>query len=352
MLWMTCIAACTAVVITPQAMGEPVDRMRPSPPVAGENAGERAVLEALGHGYRSYPTAHFLIVANCDPEQVGRLSRIAEATYDAVRLFSVELRVAAVPPSRRMMVILFDDWAGYASHARQAGLRVDRGTPGIFDEHSNRCLVFNDTGMSAPTARPEAGARSTSSGAIRPPRGDPAGSPQPGRRECQATRLVVRHEIAHQALFNLGIQKPHDRSRRWLKEGLAMQFEVGVGLNAFRLADFHEFSKTCDVAYLRHLIADPRLIGPGAGELPRAYAIAWALVRYLIAEKTEAFSRYLQDKPASNDGGGTAEQRRLRAFEAAFGSIDEVFVSELIGHVDRLEPSTPASPTSSADCED
>src|SRR5262249_54608381 len=106
------------------------------------------------------------------------------------------------------------------------------------------------------------------------------------------TATVVRHEIAHQVLTNLGIQGQDD-SRRWLCGGLAMQFKTTDPPNRYRLADFFAESAGEKSFGIASLISDPKLIGPGARNAQQAYAAAWALAFYLIEEDPYGFKAYM-----------------------------------------------------------
>jgi len=209
--------------------------------------------------------------------------------------------------------------------------------PGFFDEAFDRSVIFNFENAEfvvrkrreLATIRAEASAAPTNkAGQGDPQRQREARLRLAGAIERQIEQYldlldttVIRHEISHQALLSLGIQKAAHRDRRWLKEGLAMQFETATPPNRHRLADFAAIDRENTPLSAAALIQDPTLLGPGGADAPQAYAAAYALVLYLIDKHPTQLAAYLQ----SNQKGSTTPQVERGAFEAAFGKLTPEF---------------------------
>ncbi|MFQ5624802.1 MAG: DUF1570 domain-containing protein, partial [Paracoccaceae bacterium] len=158
------------------------------------------------------------------------------------------------------------------------------------------------------------------------------------------TKTVVRHEIAHQVLFNYGLQPRGASNPRWLREGLAMQFEAPAGVNRHRMEDFLALDRAGLRLNLRDLIADPEYLGPGAADLPGRYAAAWALVHRLVHERPRALAAYLEisSRPAAT---GEPVVPEAAKFQATFGKLDTAFERKLVTYVEALsrQPTSTAS---------
>jgi len=281
----------------------------------------------LGSGFRVLHTAHFSFVSDVPAGRVAALRSLVESTLRKALALTDRLEITTTAPDYKMLVVYFNDWPAYEAFARSAGLHVEERIPGMFDENANRCVAFhyaNAARMQALRARIDAMPADDAAERARQ-------SVAEHERLINAT--VFRHEIAHLVLFNLGVQRIEDRDRRWLKEGLAMQFEPAEGpdvVNPWRLADLALWEAMSPPMTLRELVADPKLIGPGADHPQAAYAMAWALVHYLMAEKPRAFSAYLRTAP-DDDGA-----ERVRRFKAAFGPLDERFEARFRRFVETL----------------
>jgi hypothetical protein len=169
---------------------------------------------------------------------------------------------------------------------------------------------------------------------------------QRDRMVLHFNRFVFRHEIAHQALYNLGVHRRDRYYPMWLVEGLACQFEEAwtgppskLLVNPARLADVRESlgasAKLFDDvraawvsavgkgqwAPLADLVtSDAGFIAPGANPSWR-YAQSWALVRHLIEHNPDAFKKYLRILAARPADKAMTAGEALKVFESAFGPI-------------------------------
>jgi hypothetical protein len=294
---------------------------------------------------RETRSERFQVLSDAPPRRVEELLKLAEDTFDAVGQFAARLELPTsveheAPGSGRvrLAVLYFNDWKDFDAFARGAGFAVNPLVPGYFDEASNRSVVFNfeNAEFIVRKRRELAEIRAVASSTVadgKAAEGEPQKQAEAKLRLARAierqidqyldllSATVVRHEIAHQVLFRLGIQKPAHRDRRWLKEGLAMQFETAAPPNRHRLADFAAIDWKRSPLFATALIQDPTLLGPGGADAPQAYAAAYALVLYLMDRRPTQFAAYLrsiQVAPSTPD-----EERE--AFEAAFGKLTPEF---------------------------
>lgn len=292
-------------------------------------------LQSLGPGFSRTETPRFLIVSNDEPADTIAVRVHAEKTFDHILQFARRLRLPIREPAGRLVVVAFSKWADYEAFARSAGFSVDPVVPGFFDERSNRCYVCNvadselirrgrdqfvrerDDYKKLYTANPQ--------GEDTLQRAELLNIMQQEllRLEGQLSTTVTRHEIAHLVLFNLGLQSASGHRRRWLKEGLAMQFESDAPANPYRLSDYLAIDWSKSALTPQRLVSDPTVIGPGGPAAQEAYAAAWALVWFLIKDRPGAFAEYLQ--PARRSA-GDSPAADLSEFEASFGKLDAAFL--------------------------
>jgi hypothetical protein len=289
-------------------------------------------------GFRNTQSEHFIVLSDAPPDRVGELLNIAESTYASVKAFARRLQWPTATGAAKLMVFFFNEWGDYVGAARASGFAVSQAVPGFFDEATNRCYMFNfeNADFIVQKRRELAVARAE----IPPAKSTSHRSDAAVRlhHDARLTRIrtiqrqldqsldllnttVVRHEIAHQVLFHFAIPSRECRDRRWLKEGLAMQFETPAPPNRHRLADFAAIDRRRAHLSAEALISDPTLIGPGAGEAQHAYAAAYALVFYLIDAHPTQFAAYLRTPPVRPNSRPT----EIRAFEAAFGKLTPEF---------------------------
>ncbi|MFQ5425162.1 MAG: DUF1570 domain-containing protein [Phycisphaerae bacterium] len=305
----------------------------------------RALRAEVGERFRVTQTPHFVIVSDSGADRVRQTRDTIEATYDRVRTFATAMGPVARRPPCKMTVLLFDTWAGYEGHARKIGFVVSESVPGAFDSRSNQCLMYNFAHSALIRQKRRelsaalAGGGVTGPAASRRRRRIEGLSRQIASYERLINATVVRHEIAHQVLANIGLQRPELGMRRWLTEGLAMQFESEGPVNRYRLEDLTSTETRRNPIEARSLITDPKRLGPGAERLPIAYATAWGLVRFLIDRRPRAFRDYLTGTGPAEPSGATEVRREAAAFEAAFGALDEAFESEFRGYTRELAAS-------------
>lgn len=329
--------------------------------VPPDTAEARRLLGELGPAFGARYTGHFTILTDADAKNAGRLGQTAESTLKRVLAFADRLKMATTPLTRKLTIIYFDRPAAYGTYARRLGFIVNESVPGFFDQQTGRCIMFNYANSPAvqrlrhelEDVRRRAG-----------PRAEAQGTDDYGERLREHERLinttVFRHELAHQALFAFGLQSAAARDRRWLYEGLAMQFEGPTPVSRYRLADFAAIDWRNSGLSARVLIADPNRLAPQTGDASRAYAAAWALVYYLVDTRPDAFARYLRITPRVAHGDSTRRaaqnsspgrgapgdraSREIAAFVEVFGAPDESFERQWRRAIHQLAEEMATSP--------
>ena len=305
------------------------------PPRPLDSASPKFLRDELGREFRAYYSKNFEILSDADANVVHKLEGLAEDTFRAVTKWNSPAGTAPVSPSRSMAIVLFRADGEFTKFLKSAGLDARPDIPGYYDERRDLCVILDVSGMEAIrrkrdelfVARREMRTNTQESGsraAARQHRMEQIRSVEAQINEFEnaINATVVRHEIAHMVLAQLGLQRRDDMHRRWLKEGLAMQFENPDGINAYRLADFQAIPNADRKHLLRDMIRDSAIVGPGSNQAAQAYALAWALVQYLSKTRSDLFRQYML-KPDSSNGS------ELDQFEKRFGEIDDEFVRQL-----------------------
>jgi hypothetical protein len=307
---------------------------------------EIARLLALGgERFSVHRTEHFLIVSDGDEGIVNPLADRLEAVYKAVVRFGDGMKLPIHPPPDPLPVLLFNRYSDFERYARAVWF-VDPSAPGFYHLRNNTAAFCNV--LDLPQLR-EISQRIEWAEAQR-------GSSAPRERinEWRSqrdvvvetfNRLVIRHETAHQVLFNTGVLSHNADHPDWLVEGLACQFEVSDpdAVNQMRLADFREAlgaapdADVFDEAALRtsrsnerflslaDLIADKALNVADDSKRTFRYAQAWGLVYYLHHERGDSLGMCLRRIAAHTPNELMEPQHRIAEFEAVFGTLDQAF---------------------------
>lgn len=336
----------------------------------------QAPSEPLGSSVRELRTQHFLISYDTKDECAKSLADQLDEIYDRVVRFATDLALPVKLPESPLQVVLFDRQEDLNIEAARLGLPPGA-TAGFYDPRTNRSFFGNLD------SRPEMRAVHDSIDRLRAE----LLLPTPlldvhlchhrlatqhllrlleSKRDALVeafSRLVVRHEVAHQVLYNIGVHVRDAENPAWLVEGLACQFEVPAAgaipdVNPFRLADLREAlrlppsAKTITFAEyqsavgrrvvpLVDLIHDGKSLAPNDPYAAFRYAQAWSLVYYLLHERREHFSWYLRHLGRRLPGEAITRERDRAEFENAFGpplvDLDFVWLNFIV----RLEPAPP-----------
>lgn len=330
-VWLQSLTALPAVEPTSDKEELPVN-----------TAAARKLLTELGTGFGAEYSPHFTVISDSTRSRIRKLLKEAEETYQRVERFGKSLSLEMHRPKSKMPIVFFDKWDTYARHAQSAGFIVSPSLPGFFDQRTGSCTMFNyahadvvvkkRAEIDEAARKLKATSQPGQSGAMEQMRRIREMEAQLDLHEKLVNATVLRHELAHQAMFHLGIQTSSMRDRRWLCEGLAMQFESEGHSNKFRRDDFLAIDWESPPFTLRSIVGEPHLMGPGAKDSAAGYATAWALVHFLIDTQPESFARYIQ-APV----GPASKAFEIATFEQAFGRIDAAFTAKWHEYVERLD---------------
>lgn len=335
-----------------------------------------ASVQTKGNKFQTLNTDHFTVRYDTSDETIRPLTIEMEKTYDAVVRFCVANKLGGLPQGTRLDVIVFEQPEAFKQHLAAIGV-IQGSVAGLYD-HTSNVAAFANVSKNPDILRIEERIVLLQ---------DQLQREQTGQRNRQTAqdihslrtardelilafnRLVIRHETAHQVLFNFGVHRRGARNPSWVTEGLACQFESSqndsgqlLGKNNHtRLADFREAlridpaTQTVDDAAIDHAITTGRLLplpelitdrtafeNAGA-KAPFRYAQAWALVHYLIGTRPDDFSRYLRHLSQRKAGEAIDPRRERTDFTSIFGNPGPDFQRSWIEYVLRLrlDPAAP-----------
>jgi len=300
-------------------------------------------------------SAHFIVWSETPHPIPHMVIESLEETFDAVLRFCARQGLLADSPAPavdKLLVGFFREPARFHDYCSRSGIRGGQSN-GIFDQANNVTVLYDLWG------HPEM--QSLSEAIERLRRQRPSGE-VPSEAETRLkenrdvlekfNRLVLRHEVAHQVLFNLGVQVRGVDNPAWFTEGLACQFEVPSnenqlpGINGDRLADLRIALALASDAQdatesqwqtalaagklvdLIELITDDQALDPANDHAPHRYAQAWSLVYSLLHEPQPGLpgiDGYVRLLSHRKPGETVSRERELADFTSSFGRPDESF---------------------------
>lgn len=335
----------------------------PAPPQ--DDQAEAQLLESAGDGFKIHAARHFLIAYDTDVQEVRDLTARLTGTYNTIWKFCEALDLGMQAPTESLRIILYGDFDAYGEQCQL--LNADPNMMAGFYEHNSNLAMFSST-----SSRPEmknvrlqierleheikqlsgnhdAGSRNQKRFKVRQLNSLRA---QLKRYTKHFNQFIVRHEAAHQVLFNIGVHRRRADNPQWLVEGLATQFEIDQTqkngklrrTNHPRLADLRSALGLTDprarritedawrmalksrrVIPLRELIGGETLFQREPEMASLRYAQSWALVYYLDREHTEAFAEYVRALINRDPRRNYPPEAELEMFESVFGEVTEDF---------------------------
>ncbi len=360
------LAACLTLIhpLGIRASDEPASApsTAPADELPADAVANRALLARLGHGFRAEHNDSFTLLTPCPPEKSAALLRLADSTRRAILSEMDILNVTTTPPRHKMIIVQFDRWSAFLDFAKDSGFTPTEGIPGFYDEPRRRCLVFDIDSLPAVRRQRDAIARARSKRDEIEMQGAHAALLKTeiaaAERSLAATvtaltSLVIQHEIAHQFLAEHGVVDA--RAPRWLREGLAMRYEHATaganhapdansggqdadatGRASARKADFLQAQDrhgALDAAHLRRALSDDAYLSPTGDDAAYRYAVAWAVVDYLLKHRTAECREFLN---AAQTGKPPAADTALVRFEQHFGPADGALAAAIRKHVEGL----------------
>ncbi len=293
-------AAVTAALVAARAGGDEIDQFR---------------------------TAHYVILFDGDRSLAVERGQLLESLYRSYFHFLKQMKIAHQPPAEKLIVLVFEDQAGFDDYRRRAGFDFGDGgaiyLQGYYDAGTNRAAFYNQRRGGAYEQQKQAlenlaqmlqripGPENTritiqdADGARQSTKGQAARDLVRMRDELIRTfdlenRVVTQHEGAHQLAFNTGLQRRDRPYPFWVSEGLACTFETpgtntGFGafrVNADRLREYRAARERGETLGLPGLLT-VRAMAPE--RVLSLYAESWALFFFLARQQPQALSAYLQE---------------------------------------------------------
>jgi len=274
-----------------------------------------------GTPFRTTATEHFTVIHDVQTDGIAGMGTILESAYQRFyRAFSE----AGFEPSRspyRLVWICLPQQSEFNEYALRAEGMDLSWLDGYYSTLTNRVAVVQPSVRTPETARPVPGEMRITL-ASKPQSGDVLLMSPPERR-FDMTRLT--HELAHQLAFNSGLQKRGVMYPMWVSEGLATNFESAESASTGAIPSNLARCKGLAAAYaaeemipLRQFVVQTRAPAD-VRESRYYYAQAWALFRFLFAERPEHLRKYLSSV-AKLPAGRREEATLLSEFVAAFGT--------------------------------
>ncbi|HVW02507.1 MAG TPA: DUF1570 domain-containing protein, partial [Planctomycetaceae bacterium] len=306
------------------------DLETPFKPYTAAELGERLQAE-LGPGFEIHTTEHYVLCSNAGKPYVKWCGRLFERLYTAFHDYWKKQGLELTEPEFPLVAIILADEIQFGEFATKDAGPDSAASKGYFSIPTNRMVLYDLTAA----------------------KGKRAGSEDEIERNLSAApynTATVVHEATHQIAFNSGMHKRFADNPLWLTEGMAMFFETPdlrsktgwktVGsLNRIRVKPWLDFvANRRKSDSLRTLLgSDNRFTDPAtAGD---AYAESWALTWYLIKNRGQDYTKYLQRLSQKPRLEWLTPSERLKEFQAVFGddldALDRDFTRYMKQHYGR-----------------
>jgi len=338
-------AANSRHTTTPPARpGEHLSPKRQTPSTSNSTpTTQESLLAELGQGFGIHKTEHFALAYNTDPQLTRQVAKRIERTYGAVIAFCRFLRIQAITPSQPLEVVLFDHYEQYADYGRSIGFSPQH-TRGFYDGHANRSAFYNafndpeiqqlNAKISLLETRPDA-----QSARLRQLRR------QVDYHAGTVLQTAMRHETAHQVLYNCGVLSRSIPTPLWLAEGLACLFEVQAAgprrhlpINRPRLEKFNQAAAHNVLLPLAELLTARPSPKVRLSHTETFYAQSWAMCYYLTKYRPRPFAAYLKLIRSRSPTQKPSDRQELADFEQSFGPANARFQQTWQKAMHRLQP--------------
>lgn len=285
-------------------------------PLRVEAAAAEALRAAAGAA-EVLQTDHFTVAYTAAGTSARELTARLESVYAAHVAFARQFKLPARRPPHKLPVVLLASHAAFVEHLRREGVEAGESL-GCYLPAAGRCVYFDlDTYPPLVALRAEADAS-----------GQEALRRRFERRRAALALSVIQHEAAHQVQAALGLVPPGSAAPVWLREGLAMRFEVPLAAdgrplsarNGYRLYEFHRLQRDRGATWeLPAFVLDDAAWRGGPD-----YPLAWALVAYLQEAYPREFAVLL--RRMMDLGLPTAPDQRRALLDQLFGPLDAAWM--------------------------
>jgi len=260
---------------------------------AGDAARCQSLTSGIGVNLQVHSSDHFLLLASADDASAAATGRFLDQVYSRFYDSFMRAGFSPRPQSDRLVCVCFDSYNQLDSYGRAADSTEASWMDGYYSYRTNRIAIVR-----ASAAHQVARAPATPAG-----RNVAAAAAPYGAASGDGLNLrTTTHELAHQLAFNSGLQRRDATYPFWLTEGLATNFEADAS-GAFGL----DPKDPCHRCRLGDAKAGHRLIplssftgmmelsSAGGQSTQDAYAQAWGLFHFLLANHRDGLRRYMAD---------------------------------------------------------
>lgn len=293
----------------------------PFKPVTAKEMGKR-LLADLPDGFQIYTTPHYVVAYETSRDFAKWVSSMLERLHRAFTNYWSRQGFELSEPEFPLPVLVY---ASVDSYKRAAfkDLRTATSTVvGYYSIKTNRVSMYDLTGVENSRG---GGRRRSSLKQINQLLSVPAAVPLVS---------TVVHEATHQIAYNCGLQQRFADLPLWLVEGMAVYFEApdlssgrgwrGIGkVNYPRLRTFRRNIRNWGPGSLAAMVTtDKRLRSTRTAA--DAYADAWALNYFLIKQRPEEYTKYMQLLSKKPQLEQTTPEERLAEFREHFGDLEQL----------------------------
>jgi hypothetical protein len=280
-----------------------------------------ALSSVLTNEFDTTASAHFLLVHPGDAQKAELMCSLLESAY--TRFVSI-LSASGFEPGysgQRFVWVCFDDRDDFDDYAAQADGTNLPSLDAYYSTRTNRVAVVQYDSLCRQEVQEPAVQYLQSNPTVLASVGD--------TDDLQADVTRFTHELAHQFVFNTGLQKRGVMYPLWASEGFATFFENTLsgapllgGQTAARNQRLLKLHHQQKLVRLDIFILQTRL--PGDPELQKDfYAQTWGLFYFLYSQRNADLKKYFS-AIYKLDVGRRDEQMLHDEFIDAFGSIDQL----------------------------
>lgn len=306
-------------LIPPEELVSHTSDAAPFTPLAREELAKRLLAE-LPSGFKSYSTAHYLILYQTSPAYAQWCGALFERLYMAFNNAWTRKGFELTEPEFPLVAVVFADKQSYQDYSKHDLGVMSDSVIGYYGLLSNRMTMYDLTGMQSQGRRYGKTTAQINQILAQP--------------EALRTVSTIVHEATHQIAFNCGLHARLSDCPRWFNEGVAMYFETpdlnspkgwkGIGnVSRTRLVQFAKYLAARPSDSLETLIRDDRRFLDPQQALD-AYAEAWALTYFLLHQHPKEYVAYLRMLSAKKPLMQDKPERRIEEFRQAFGDLQKL----------------------------
>ena len=261
-------------------------------------------------GYEVSASYQYLIVHPKGQKQLWS-KRFEEIYRSVLHYFSVR-NIDTRPSPLPFIAIVFNNESEYLQYlAKECDYNASQ-TLGVYLFKTNRIYLFDATRQQADGSQ--------------------------GYEDWLVNANTIIHESAHQAAFNIRVQRRFGAAPAWVSEGIGTLFEAKGVWNAFKYhlekdrineSRLRQFKRTVNELNfsetVKNLISSDRLVNANPSQ---GYGTAWAMTFFATERRPTQYANYLKTMYARDPFNHYTVAQRLDDFRKSFGDID-LFIRDM-----------------------